>query len=255
MDYYLANQKTHAIAESVFGEDLRAMQFVYNKKYKYWYRITEHEIIQFLGLARYSGGRYELSMLCQPLFVPVWESPIEDRRGVAPSLEAFEVNDMVEYMTDLGMVPANHFPKLKGPQTDLETIKTHMRMSYDLVIKPTFERSLDVPGCLHEFRYLHDIIMRAIRPYAIGDMYSNWEELRYLIKDIVVLSLLYLKKYDDLDQVLEDDMRIRRKYDLPPLKEEPLRIMQQRDEVAIAKLLSDQKEDTIRILRKYEFNI
>lgn len=257
MYYYLANKNTHVIAESVFGEDLRAMQFVYNKKYKYWYRITNQEIIQLLGLSRYSGGCYELSLLCQPLFVPVYEGFIEDRRGVAPSFEAFNVNNMVEYMADLGIIAASRFPKLKGMGSDdtIEVIKMHMRMTYDIVVKPTLERSLDVPSCLRQFRYLYDIIMRAIRPEVSSAWYSDWEQDRYLIKDIDALSLLYLRKYDELDRTIEKDLSIRRKYDLPPLQQKPLMIIEQRDEAAITKFLSDARENTIRVLRKYEFNI
>ena len=256
MYYYLANKNTHAIAESIFGEDLRAMQFVYNKKYKYWYRITEQGIIQFLGLSRYSGGRYELSLLCQPLFVPVYEGFIEDRHGVAPSFEAFNANVMVEYMTDLGMISARRFPKLKGRGYDtIEAIKLHMRMTYDIVVKPTIERSLDVKSCLREFRYLYDIIMRAILPDVSSVWYSDWEQNRYLVKEIDALSLLYLREYDELDRAIEKDMSVRRKYDLPPLQQKPLMMIQQRDESAIAKFLSDAKENTIRVLRKYEFNI
>lgn len=257
MYYYLANKNTHAIAESVFGEDLRAMQFVYNKKYKYWYRITNQKIIQFLGLSRYSGGRYELSLLCQPLFVPVYEGFIEDKRGVAPSFEAFNANNIIEYMANLGMIAASRFPKLKGMGSDdtIEAIKTHMRMTYDVVVKPTLEKSLDVPDCLRQFRYLRDVVTRATRPEVSSAWFSNWEQNHYLIKDIDALSLLYLRKYDELDRTIEKDLSIRRKYDLPLLQQKPLMMIQQRDEAAITKFLSDARENTIRVLRKYEFNI
>ena len=69
------------------------------------------------------------------------------------------------------------------------------------------------------------------------------------------LTLTYLREYDELDRAIEKDMSVRRKYDLPPLQQKPLMMIQQRDESAIAKFLSDAKENTIRVLRKYEFNI
>ena len=114
MIYYLAKQNIFDVGMEVFGKDLEEMSFRYNKTYKYWYRVTDGNIIQFLGLARYQGGTYDLSFICQPLYVPLLKGFIYEKRGKAPSEDMSLGSDVIDRMQELGIVSSRNIPKIGG---------------------------------------------------------------------------------------------------------------------------------------------
>lgn len=253
MAYYLANLKVLEIGKSVFGNDLQNMAFTYNKKYKYWYRVTKNDIIQFLGMSRYSGGMYDLSFLCQPLFASVWTGAIEDKRGVAPNFESRLGTDVLSHMIELGLFPGENVPKLKGMASNdsIDLIKRHMRITFDNVVKPVFEKSQDVSSCYQEHKRLQEIQLKIIRQHN----YEYWRAYRYMTSELEIYSLLYLHEYEKAINIINKDSMMRRKEKSACIYERLLPMIQKRDEALIMQYLEDCRAKTIAELRNYEFNI
>lgn len=251
MSYYLARMNARAVGEGVFGDELRKMSFSYNKKYKYWYRVVGGEIIQFLGMRRSSGGMYDLSFLCQPLFVPLFTGMIEDRRGAAPSFDAREASIILEDMIRQGVITGDRIPKLRGTLASHEEIRQHMRIAFDRVVRPTFEKSVDVASCYGEFARLRELRSRTIR----GNSLEIWEDWRGIASLLELYSLMYLHRYEEASEVIRRDSAIRRRKQLPCVYEKYLQMLQAQDETTISELLEKSCRDTIAELQSYDFEI
>lgn len=251
MTYYLARKNVREIADRVFGDDLKRLGFGYNRKYKYWYHVTKNGIIQFLGMSRYSGGRYDLSFLCQPLFVPILTSFVEDKRGVVPSFEGMEGTVVLSNMMELGMLQSANVPRLRGVGDPLELIERHMRITFDNVVKPVFEKSRDVSSCYQEYLRIQAIRSRIIR----GGSYEAWKEWRYSTCALELFSLLYMRKYEEALKTIEGDSEIRRMKHITCVFDQFVPMIQERDEAAISRYLAESQADTVAELRKYEFDI
>ena len=115
MSYYLAQSKNaRKLTKDALDDELSTMNFKYNTKHKYWYRITANDIIQFVGFFGDSGGYYNLNFLCQPIFVPMDMSKFCACRGDTPSLLCVNVAPYLKAMEMTGISGHEKIPVLNN---------------------------------------------------------------------------------------------------------------------------------------------
>ncbi len=229
MYYKLPNQNIYKVSRDVFGDYIDEQGFLYNKKYRYWYRALP-EVIQFLSMRRYDAGEYDISFLCVPYFIPLSLTLIDDKRGEAPSyFEGFEAGVMLSRMIDLGIYNPDKIPYFALDPNKLTTEQTKAKMvfTFNVVVKPILENATNVKGCYDSYMLLHSITLERIKltltsPNLIMQNKDDFYEYNVRMSSFTeVMCLLNMKEYAKATRRMEEDATAREKHGATfyPLKE------------------------------------
>lgn len=248
LPYYLAHQNIRDVCEEIFGGALAQMAFKYNKRYKYWYRVTKQGIIQFLGMGYFSGGTYEMSFVAQPLYVPLYVWGLEERRGVVPSFSAQNGDQILRCMVELGQFSARLVPRVAGSRLDLpENTRKHMKLAFEVVVEPVFKRAIDVRSCYLEERRLAGIRKDMVKNHN----YEYWKTYSAYTSDFEIYCLLDMGEYECAEAVIEADTAVRK----APVYDVFLPYIKKRDDAAVRELIDAQTALNNDILQKCGFDL
>ena len=192
MYFKLPKQNTFKVGEEVFGKYLRENGFVYNKTYKYWYRALP-DVIQFIGIAKYSAGMHDISFLCTPYFIPLSLGEIEDKKGRSPKLfEGGEAAMTISRMQLVGQFTQDHLTTVYGIEAfdpeQFERIKLQMKVAFDTVVKPAIESATNIGGCYELCMKLNTLFLEVRKLVFISPRDQSPEKEVYFARDSLMAS-------------------------------------------------------------------
>lgn len=206
--YYWPKVKLKLLGEEVFGDKVKKMNFLYSSYSRIWYRITPNEIIQFLGLRRYSDGEFDFSFICQPLFVPIIESILDAKCGQAPSNQEESGVVLMSNMMEMDMIGFDDISAVITRKSTKDDIIKHMNRTFDVVIRPFFERSVDVMSCYEEYRKIKMIRNEYIRRHTTQQEWKKMEDMPTSSAMDIYVNI-YLKNYEKAsEEIMEHENRI-----------------------------------------------
>lgn len=176
--YHLAGKNIKKFVEEAIGTELSELGMRYNKKHKYWYRMTEGKVMQYLGMEMSSGGMYDLNFGFQMIYVPISHTWYEDTRGIVPVEYPADGAQMVLDYINSGLISDNdkyyhHYSKYSVPE---EEIPRHMQHVFRDIILPIFEAVTD-EEMAWQWAYRH----KELRLVTIG-MHAKQEYVDHLKK-------------------------------------------------------------------------
>lgn len=246
--YYLAHQNARGIFKTALGSELISRNFNYNAKHKYWYRLTDGGIIQFVGLYGNSGGHYYINYLCQPIFVPISLPFYEECRGRAPGMSLINVTSYMYAMWKNGTLDVKILPLIQASdsQNNEETIRQHMRISFNVVVRKDIDEIIDVETCLRAHK------RQVITLSSLSASEESRKEMLLSADDITVLSLLSMHRYREAENVIIQDRMMVKKHGIESsFYDKYLPYLD--DDIKTDNLISEYKSANMKLLAKDGF--
>ena len=269
MRFKLVKQNLYKVGEDVFGYYTDSNGFLYNRTYKYWYR-SINNVIQFLGLSKYSGGEHDIGFCCTPYAVPIGTSVIEEKRGKIPVLfEDGDTSIILARMEKMGMYSSPYLNAIRFAQRysrdpGIDLIKEEMRNQFDTVTKPALENAVDSLGCYELCIRLKEIALKYMRmnadsandPATKAYKKAHIEFTALSATLIEIYSLLDMQNYALATERLKEDEWARNKVGATLWPFRKLKVLVDRNDTEeIQRLLKMNETRTKEMLKEHGFKL